>query len=249
MLNKYIVLIVGTMAISTLISSPIFAADPPGKAALSSSSNGAAAGTTGAARPQATREDKQDARQLLREAARVIEKMKADPQLAKLIERSKGIYVVPDFGRGALVVGARGGAGVVLAHRRGKWSGPAFYDFGAISIGVQAGASGGSVAFLLMSDSAIDAFMSGNKISLNAEAGLSIIDYSANGQGSWGKGDIVMWSDNAGLYAGATISVSDVNWDDGNNRAFYGAKVEPAAVLNGSFQAPPVPELKNALPK
>jgi hypothetical protein len=62
-----------------------------------------------------------------------------------------------------------------------------------------------------MSRSAVDAFKSGNTFSLNAGAGLSIVDYSANGQASRGKGDFVMWSATAGAYVGATISVTDVN--------------------------------------
>ena len=128
------------------------------------------------------------------------------------------------------------------------WSDPAFYDFGAISIGAQAGGSGGAVVFLLMDQSAVDAFKSGNKISLNAGAGLSIVNYSANGQASWGKGDIILWSDTAGAYAGATVSVTDVNWADGNNRAYYGKKTDMSAILNGKVSNVGADKLARSLP-
>jgi lipid-binding SYLF domain-containing protein len=174
--------------------------------------------------------------------------MESDPQLADGLKRAKGIYIVPKFGRGALVIGARGGVGLVTVRQDGKWSDPAFYDFGAISLGPQIGGSGGPVAFLLMSHGAVDAFKSGNKFSLNAGAGLSIVDYSANGQASWGKGDIVMWSDTAGAYVGATISVTDVNWDDQNNRRYYGKSVDMTKILNGAVSNANAAELKKALP-
>ena len=202
--------------------------------------------TTGAAsNPSVTQNDAQE---LVDNAVNVVQTMKKDPQLKKLMAKAKGIYIVPDFGRGALIVGGRGGAGVVLAHHNGQWSDPAFYDFGAISFGAQAGASGGPVAFLLMSQNAVDAFKSGNKVSLNAGAGLSIVTYSANAQASWGKGDIVMWSNTKGAYAGATVSVTDLNWADGNNKAYYGRKVDPNAIFAGKVNSPDAKKLKDVLP-
>jgi hypothetical protein len=104
------------------------------------------------------------------------------------------------------------GGGLVVMREDGGWSDPAFYDVGGISVGPQVGGAGGAVAFLLMDQQAVDAFKRSNSFSLNAGAGLSIVDYSANSQASWGKGDTIMWSDNAGAYVGATISVTDVEW-------------------------------------
>jgi lipid-binding SYLF domain-containing protein len=99
-----------------------------------------------------------------------------------------------------------------------------------------------------MSNGAVDAFKSGNKFSLNAGAGLSIVNYSANSQASWGKGDIILWSGTKGAYAGATISVTDVNWADGNNKAYYGRKVDPSKILAGDVITPDAAKLKAALP-
>ena len=172
----------------------------------------------------------QDAKKLVSNAVGVVKKMKTDPNLNTLLAKAKGVYIVPEFGRGAFIVGGRGGSGVVLAHKNGEWTDPAFFDFGAISIGAQAGGSAGSVAFLLMTDDALDQFMSGNKVALNAESGLSIITYSANAQASWGKGDIIFWSDTKGAYAGVTVSATDINWDDDSNRAYYGGKKTPSEI-------------------
>jgi SH3 domain-containing YSC84-like protein 1 len=188
------------------------------------------------------------AQQLVNESVNVINKMKSDPKLAALMREAKGIYVVPKFGRGALIVGAHGGVGLVTIRNGSTWSDPAFFDLGAISIGAQAGGSGGPVAFLLMKDSAVNSFRTSNNFALNAHAGVSIVTYSGDAQASWGKGDIIMWSDNPGLYASANVSVSDVAWDADNNQAFYGDNVNMTKILNGTVQNAAAGPLKQALP-
>ena len=105
-----------------------------------------------------------------------------------------------------------------------------------------------------MSNQAVDKFKSSNKVSLNAGAGFTIVNFSKNAQASWGKGDIVFWSNTKGAYAGATVSVSDINYADGNNKAYYGKQIDPSKVLNGNaaaMNAPASPasaKLKQALP-
>ena len=188
------------------------------------------------------------AQNLLDEAVNVVNDMKKDPKVVELLEKAKGVYIVPSFGRGAVIVGARGGAGLVTVKQADGWSDPAFYDFGAISFGPQVGGAGGSVAFILMNQTAVDAFKSGNKISLNAGAGLSIVNYSADSQASWGKGDVVMWSDAPGAYVGATVSVTDINWDDDRNQDFYGKKTDMTQILQGEVSNRAGQQLDSTLP-
>lgn len=189
-----------------------------------------------------------DAQKLVNEAVTVVKKMELDPQLVGLMKQAKGLYIVPEFGRGAAIVGARGGAGLVVVRQNSGWSHPAFYNFGAISLGAQAGGSGGSVVFLLMNQSAVDTFKSDNKFSLNTEAGFTIGNYSSNAQASWGKGDIIMWSDTAGAYIGATISVTDINWDDDNNQTYYGENVDMSKILQGDVSNTGADNLQGVLP-
>jgi lipid-binding SYLF domain-containing protein len=207
--------------------------------------------TSGAATENGGKQMSQnDAQQLVKDALAEVQTMEKNAKLKDIMAKAKGIYLVPDFGRGAFIVGGRGGAGVVLAKNNGKWSDPVFYDFGAISFGAQVGASGGPVAFLLMWEFAVDQFKSGYKVSLNAESGLTIVNFSADAQASWGKGDIIFWTDTKGAYAGATVSATDLNFADGNNKAYYGKEIDPAEVLGGKsvMNAPEASQLKDALP-
>lgn len=193
------------------------------------------------------REEMSNARDLVQQSAEVVRKMKADPELAAQMSQAKGILIVPDFARGAFIVGGRGGEGVVLSRQQGQWSNPAFYNVGGISVGPQVGAEAGQVAFLLMSDKAVDAFKEGDNFSLNAEAGLTIVDWSASAQASLGQSDVVAWSDTQGLFGGADIGVSDVAWDEDENRAYYGTEVSPQAILSGQVRNPQAMPLQRAL--
>jgi lipid-binding SYLF domain-containing protein len=153
-------------------------------------------------------DDAQDAVSHIDKALTVVRKMESDPHVKDLLQRSKGVVVIPDYGRAALGVGGQGGAGVLLVHEDGKWSGPGFYNFGGVSVGAQVGIAAGQIAMILMDDKALQSFATNNKFSLNADAGLAIVNYSARAHGELGRGDIVMWSDTEGAFANLSVSVT-----------------------------------------
>jgi SH3 domain-containing YSC84-like protein 1 len=92
----------------------------------------------------------------------------------------------------------------------------------------------GPIVFLLMKQNAVGSFRTSNNLALSADTGLSIVTYSAEAQASWGKGDVFMWSDNPGRYAGANVSVFDIACDTGNNHNYYGDDPTVAKILSGS---------------
>jgi lipid-binding SYLF domain-containing protein len=198
-----------------------------------------------------SQEDRADARGLVNDAVRTLGAMKSDPQVLGMLREAKGVFIVPNYGRGAFLVGGQGGEGVMVARTDGKWSNPVFYNIGGISLGAQFGAEGGHIAMLLMTDRAVNSFKQQNNFALNADAGLTIIDYSARASGSAGMGDIVLWSDTAGAYVGASLSVTDVSYDDNANRAYYrSTNVSAQRILNGEVMnsRPSAAQLKTMLP-
>lgn len=178
--------------------------------------------------------------ELLKDAGNTLEQMKSDPQLKKLLTDAKGVFIVPEYGRGGAIVGARGGEGVLLGQQNGTWSSPVFYDLGGVSVGAQFGAEGGEIAMLLMSDQALNSFKGDNTFSFNAEAELTLIDYAKLTGASLGKDapDVVLWSDMEGAFAGAALAVTDVSWDDDENKAYYGKKATPEDILSGKVSKP-----------
>ena len=185
---------------------------------LSAAAMALAAPATLSAREPQGRDSKagEHAQKLVDESVAVIDKMKADPGAAALLRRARGVFIVPEFGKGGL------------------------------NIGLQAGGAGGRMVYLLMSPKAVATFNSDNKVSLNAKAGLTVVKFS-DGVGATNRGDVVLWSDTVGAYAGATVGVSDINFNNDENRAYYGPGATFRDVLAGRAHVPGTGMLKRAL--
>jgi len=209
-----------------------------------SQSSAAAAGTPSATSANETR----NATKHVSDAMAELRVMESDPHVKDLLRQSKGVFLVPDYGRAALGVGGQGGAGALLVHSHARWEGPAFYNFGGASIGLEAGAAGGQTALILMDDKALQAFGQANTFALNADAGLTIVDWSARAHGSAGHGDIVAWSRTKGLFGNASISVTDINFDRSETAAYYGHAVTPGDVVAGLATSSRASRLLHMLP-
>jgi lipid-binding SYLF domain-containing protein len=203
----------------------------------------AAGSRTGSGRDTARAPDGEavrDARELIRDAVQTVQQMKRDPRVAEALREARAVYVVPHYGRGAIGVGGQGGEGVLVARRGDGFTDPLFYDLAGVSVGVQAGASGGPVAFLLMTDDALRNFRSGRNVSLHADAAVTVADWSRRAQVSGGKvQDVVIWSGAEGAFAGAAIGASSITFDADATRAYYGSgPVTVEQVMGGGVASP-----------
>lgn len=159
--------------------------------------------------------------QVVDASASAVHTLSANSSFTNLLKKAKGVFIVPTLVKGAVVVGGSGGTGVLLAHDNGHWSDPAFMTIGSISIGAQAGAKAGSVVMFLMTPKALAAFTQHDNFSINGNANLTIVSWSPNAQGSVGKGDVIVWSGENGIFAGLDISGGDVHADTGLDKAYY----------------------------
>lgn len=185
------------------------------------------------------REERKDAQDTVRDAAKVVQKLKSNPDTRQTLSQAKAVLIVPHYGRAALGIGGAGGEGVLVVNNKGNWSAPAFYNVGALNLGLEAGVEAGEIAFMIMSDKALNQFTQANNFSLNADAGLTVVNWAKRAQASVGKGaDVVAWSDTEGLYGDLAVSVTDISRDDDANQAYYGRNVAINKVLKGSVQDP-----------
>jgi lipid-binding SYLF domain-containing protein len=203
-------------------------------------------GTSGNAQRSAGGEA-QDAVTHVNKAVNVVHKMESDPAMKKVLQQAKGVFIVPNYTRAAFGVGGQGGGGVLLVKRGGNWSNPAFYDIGGISAGVQAGVETGAIAMVLNNDKAVSGFMKDNKFSLNADAGLTVVNWSKKAQGSAGRGDVVVWADTEGLFGDLAVSVTDIHYDQKETGAYYQKQVAAREVVAGKVTNPHADALKQAL--
>lgn len=185
------------------------------------------------------------------EAVAVVTRMEAVPRMKQLLQQAKGIFIIPTYVRAALGVGATGGAGVLLVKKPdGSWSEPAFYNLGGISVGAQAGAEGGPVALVLNNDVAVNKFMQKTEFSLNANAGLTIINWAKMAQGTLGDGDVVVWTGTEGLFGNvAAVGINGIRYSQSANNAYYKQTVAVQDVMAGKYTNAQSEPLRQSLAK
>ncbi len=209
---------------------------------------GTAAANDQGAIPSPTSNQANSAKSRVNAAVQVVDQMRRDPHLAQLLDRAKGIFIIPHYGKGAAIVGGQGGGGVVLERHDSGWSDPAFYSIGGGSIGAQVGGEGGAIAMLLMTDRAVNKFANSNATwSLNANAGLTVVNYSGKAQAETGTGDVILWSDTSGLFGGASVSITDISPDRSLDYAYYQRQESTEEILASSAPTRQAAPLRQAL--
>jgi lipid-binding SYLF domain-containing protein len=185
---------------------------------------------------------------LLEEATLTFERFLEKPGIASWYlaegKNIKAVFIVPRLLRGAFVVGAAGGSGVLLAQDfvKGGWSPPAFYTMRVGSIGLQAGADSSEVVLIVQTFSALERFYGMGTAKLALEAGLTI---GPLGEGATTGLDIVSFSWSKGVFGGMSLEGLAITTASGDNEAYYGTPVKPEEILsNGSITNPGANELR-----
>lgn len=190
-----------------------------------------------------------DAHDQIQRAAATLRMMtEQEPGIGAQLRNARAVFIMPRYGRGALVVGGSGGPGVAMVRGSHGWSGPALYNVGTVNIGAQVGGEGGAIVMILKTDRAVRALEQGNAFSLDADAGLSIVAWSKAAEARTGAPDIVMWSDLKGLYAGAAVGITDAKFDARETSTLYGKTVSAPDILEGNVHTAKADELVSALP-
>ena len=182
--------------------------------------------------------DAREAQQLVEKAKLTVESFTADQATGKavrdLIKKAKGVYVAPEVLRGAFIVGASGGSGVLLIRDdKGRWNGPAFYTIGEASFGFQAGADKSEVMLLIMSDRGVSSMLA-SSVKLGADASVAAGPVGAGSSAETANlsADILSFSRQKGLFAGVSLDGAVMSKRDGLNEAYYKKEdVTPTEIL------------------
>lgn len=186
----------------------------------------------------------------LADATVVADNMIAAPGMRSLLGKARGVYVVPNYGRAALGVGAAGGSGVLMVKQsKGTWGNPVFFNLGGISLGLQAGAEGGAIALVLMNQKAVDGFRKRNNFSLSADAGITVVNFARMAQGTT-TGDVVAWSGSKGLFGNAaTVAINDIRYNQRLTDAYYGKPMTALQAIDSAEPNPQADPLRRVLEK
>jgi lipid-binding SYLF domain-containing protein len=156
------------------------------------------------------------------------------PPLKSLLSRAKGVLIYPQVLKGAFIIGAAGGSGVMLAHqdKAPHWSGPAFYTMGEASFGLQIGGESMEVVLVALSEKGVSALLS-TSVKLGGNVGVAAGPVGAGATAATQNlsADIVSYARSKGLYAGASLDGAVVDVRETLNEAYYGKKVAPTDIL------------------
>lgn len=175
-----------------------------------------------------------DARSTTDAAQTTLNNFMKDPDMTWLrdnLPRAKAVLISPQILQAGFIIGGSGGNAVLharTAHSPG-WTGPAFYKIGTGSIGLQAGAEKAEMVALVMSDKALNSFLS-TGFKLGGDVSVAAGPIGA-GAGAPVNADMVVYVRAKGLYGGLNLSGSVIKVDDAANSAFYGRQVTPVDIL------------------
>jgi SH3 domain-containing YSC84-like protein 1 len=174
-----------------------------------------------------------DTTQQVQRAEATLANFKNDPEMRWFrdnLKNAKAVVISPRVTRAGFVVGGSGGEALVLARDSGgQWAGPAFYNMGAGSVGLQIGVDVSEVVIVVMSEKALDALLS-RSLRLGGDASIAAGPVGI-GTASTVTADMVSFARSKGVYAGLNLEGAVISPDAGANSAFYGKPASPVDIL------------------
>jgi lipid-binding SYLF domain-containing protein len=175
-------------------------------------------------------------------AAEVLRAFTADDDKsipADLLQRARGIAVIPTLIRGGFFIGGRRGRGVLaIRGASGEWSNPAFITLTGGNLGLQFGAEAEDVVLVFANDRSVSNIASG-KFTLGGDATAIAGPMGKRTTAAvTGKSEVYIYARSRGLYAGASFEGARLDVDEEGNAAFYSGD-ERAALGPSSASTPP----------
>jgi len=191
---------------------------------------------TAASAPAQTADDDKLAR-----AAEVLTAFTADDEKsipAELLQRARGIAVIPTLIRGGFFIGGRRGRGVLSVRTSsGEWSNPAFITLTSGNIGLQFGAEAEDVVLVFANDRSVSNIANG-KFTLGGDAAAVAGPLGTRTTAAvTGKAEVYIYARSKGLFAGAAFEGVRLDIDEEGDAAFYSGD-ERAALAPQSSMTP-----------
>lgn len=178
------------------------------------------------------------AQQLLVDRARIAaDSFIGDPDMQwarEHLNQAKGLLIMPDLYKGAWFLGGSGGRGVLLVRDQGtgEWVGPAFYNIGSVSFGLQFGGQKSEVVLMVMTQKGLEKLYS-TTVKIGGETSIAVGPLGAGVQGAMSSlnVDYVSFARTKGAFIGIALDGAVVDENYGWNKAYYGKAVRPVDIF------------------
>lgn len=160
---------------------------------------------------------------------------------SSVMQKATCIAVVPSFKKGAFIVGAQYGQGVVTCRTGQGWSGPVFIRMEGGSFGLQAGGQGTDLVLVAVNQKGMqDLLKSKFKIGGDAAAAAGPVGRNAQASTDWKlNAELLTYSRSKGLLAGIDLDGTSVSQNTEDTSTYYGASHSGNEILNGAVPPPP----------
>ena len=194
-------------------------------------------------------------------SAFAVEKQELDKQLQTITEKftamqqnpdtrvpadklaaAKGIILL-DRTSGAFIIGGHSGYGVALMRNAsGQWSQPSFVESGGASLGAQIGGTKDFFVVLANTPAAADTLKQPS-MDFGAQASATGGTSHMGAEANMGSQPVVIYSENKGLYAGASLKGGSIDEDADANAVYYGRTVSAEDIFRAQVTASPMGEV------
>jgi lipid-binding SYLF domain-containing protein len=180
--------------------------------------------------------DKEKDEDTLRNANLVLRDMINSKDISQAsLSKANCVLILPGVKKFGFGVGGSGGRGPLLCRRGqnfdGKWSTPAMYSVGGVSIGLQVGGSSSDFVLLLMNAKVVDQLLNGKtKMGTDATAAAGPGATAASASDA----DILTYGKAKGVFAGVSLGGATVEPDNDANHRLYGKTLTATDIVRGT---------------
>jgi SH3 domain-containing YSC84-like protein 1 len=181
--------------------------------------------------------DKGKDEETLKNAATVLQAMlNANDVPSSLLTKADCVIVLPEVKKFGIGIGGSGGRGPMSCRTGkdfgGKWSAPAMYTVGGVSVGLQLGGSSTDYVLLVMDQKGVDALLNG-KTKLGSDATAAAGPNGATAS-STTDSDILTYGRAKGLFAGVSMGGAELEPDSDANQRLYGKSISAREIVIGN---------------
>ncbi len=176
-------------------------------------------------------------------ARNVIDSIMSAPDHAvpeEIAEHAKCIAVVPGVLKGAFIVGAEYGQGVVTCRTGHGWSGPVFIRLAGGSFGFQIGGKGTDLVLVATNDRGFQDLLH-DKFKIGGDASAAAGPVGRDAQASTDislRAELLTWSRSHGIFAGIDLSGVTISQNADDTDDLYGGDHRFERILRGDVPPP-----------
>jgi lipid-binding SYLF domain-containing protein len=184
--------------------------------------------------------DKQKDEDTLRHANLLLQDMLNSKDISPTsLSKAACVLILPGVKKFGFGVGGSGGRGPLLCRKgtnfAGKWSAPAMYSVGGMSVGAQVGGSSSDFVLLLMNEKVVNQVLNGKtKMGTDATAAAGPGATAASASDA----DILTYGRAKGVFAGISLGGSTVEPDNDANFRLYGKTLTATDIVRGTDVKP-----------